>query len=269
MTKKIEQEASTQLEKQLGKLSSSDHRPKLLLVFALMLFSYAFYMKPLPQNPDFYNFADTLPVLGIPNFWNVVTNLPFLMVGLFGIWFLMKSPRKDSLPYWIYFGGVFLTGLGSSYFHWIPNADTLMWDRLPMTLAFSGFFAVLISSLVNRKWGFHLSWLLSIYGIVSVVYWRYTESIGQGDLRPYGLLQIGVLAYIPLTLVLYREKQKALVWVFAAFLAYVGAKFLEHHDHEVHSSLGAWIGGHPLKHLVAALATAFLAKWIVDSEKSA
>jgi hypothetical protein len=36
------------------------------------------------------------------------------------------------------FLGIFLTGFGSSYYHWNPNDDTLFWDRLPMTLCFNG-----------------------------------------------------------------------------------------------------------------------------------
>ncbi len=247
---------------------SLDRRPLILGVFALVLFSYAFYMKPLPQDPAFYNFADTALFLGVPNFWNVATNLPFLGVGLWGIWHLIRFPRPKNLSSWIYFGGVFFTGVGSTYFHWTPTPDSLMWDRLPMTVAFSGFFATLISVLVNRKWGYHLGWILSLYGISSVIYWRYTESLGEGDLRPYALLQAGILAYIPLTLTLYREQKKALRWVLGAFLAYAGAKILEFYDHEVFHILGV-CGGHPLKHLTAGLATWFLAMWILQTDRAA
>ena len=32
---------------------------------------------PVPQDPAYHCFADGRPLLGIPNFWNVLTNLPF------------------------------------------------------------------------------------------------------------------------------------------------------------------------------------------------
>ena len=36
---------------------------------------------PIPQDPSYHSFADTRTILGIPNFWNVISNAPFLFVG--------------------------------------------------------------------------------------------------------------------------------------------------------------------------------------------
>ena len=41
----------------------------------------------------------------------------------------------------VLFLGFFLTGIGSSYYHWDPNDGTLFWDRLPMTLSFAAILA--------------------------------------------------------------------------------------------------------------------------------
>src|SRR2546425_1171460 len=36
----------------------------------------------MPQSPEYHNFADQRPLLGMPHMLNVVSNLPFLVVGL-------------------------------------------------------------------------------------------------------------------------------------------------------------------------------------------
>ena len=38
----------------------------------------------------------------------------------------------------MFFLGLFLTGFGSGYYHWEPTNDTLVLDRLPMTILFAG-----------------------------------------------------------------------------------------------------------------------------------
>jgi hypothetical protein len=40
---------------------------------------------PIPENPDYHNFADHRTILGVPNFWNVISNTPFLLVALWGL----------------------------------------------------------------------------------------------------------------------------------------------------------------------------------------
>jgi len=44
-----------------------------------------FALPRIPQDPGYHNFADTRPWLGIPNFLDVASNLPFLVVGLLGL----------------------------------------------------------------------------------------------------------------------------------------------------------------------------------------
>jgi hypothetical protein len=42
-------------------------------------------LPPIPQDPSYHQFADQRTLLGIPNFWNVVSNLPFVLVGAIGL----------------------------------------------------------------------------------------------------------------------------------------------------------------------------------------
>src|SRR5690242_12297699 len=88
------------------------------------------FVPPIPQPQDYHHFADGKTLLGIPNFWNVVSNLPFVLVGAIGLWQVRELSAR------IFFLGVFLTGFSSSYYHWNPNDGGLFWDRLPMSVAF-------------------------------------------------------------------------------------------------------------------------------------
>jgi len=39
----------------------------------------------MPQDQSYHLFADCRAVAGIPNFWNAVSNLPFLAIGAAGL----------------------------------------------------------------------------------------------------------------------------------------------------------------------------------------
>ena len=74
------------------------------------------------QDQNYHQFADQRTLLGIPNFWNVVSNVPFIAVGAAGLRRFHHDPTTIVL-----FLGIFLTGFGSSYYHWNPNDGTLFW----------------------------------------------------------------------------------------------------------------------------------------------
>lgn len=99
----------------------------------------------IPQNESYHDFADQRSVLGVSNFLNVVSNLPFFLTGLSGLLFLTRKQstasrgsflhRFERWPYVMFFLGVTLTCFGSAYYHLSPNSDRLMWDRLPISIA--------------------------------------------------------------------------------------------------------------------------------------
>src|SRR5262249_21708612 len=49
-----------------------------------------FCLPPIPQAMSYHAFADDRTLLGVPNFWNVVSNLPFLIVGFLGLGWLVR-----------------------------------------------------------------------------------------------------------------------------------------------------------------------------------
>src|SRR5437667_12639658 len=50
--------------------------------------------EPVPQDISYHEFADRRTVLGVPNFWNVISNVAFLIVGIAGL----RAVRKGGTP---------------------------------------------------------------------------------------------------------------------------------------------------------------------------
>ena len=108
----------------------------LLVLAGLMAASLAVLvlLPKIPQDQAYHVFADQRALVGIPNFWNLVSNIPFVVVG--AGWARAFSRRSFCSS------AFFLTGIGSAYYHWDPNDGTLFWDRLPMTISFAAIFSL-------------------------------------------------------------------------------------------------------------------------------
>jgi len=198
---------------------------------------------PIPQSQIYHGFADRRTLLGIPNFWNVVSNLPFILVGALGLW----KVRRD-LSASIFFLGVFLTGFTSSYYHWAPNDWGLFWDRLPMTFAFMAILANVIEERVDERVGKLLLWPLVALGVLSLLIWMRVD-----DLRLYAWVQFFPCIALPLMFWLLPPKYTGTYYWFIAAGFYLLAKLLEHYDAAIYSALRV-MSGHPIKHVAAACA---------------
>ncbi len=229
----------------------------ILAVWAVVAIAILFLMAPIAQDPAYYKFSDIKPVFNIPNALNVLSNLPFLWVGLVGMLALSRENEltiveANKSAYYALFLGTALVAFGSGYFHWWPANHTLLWDRLPMTIAFMGLVSIIITEFISPDWGRRSLYPLLLLGIFSVLYWHFTEAGGQGDLRPYVFVQFFPVVAIPVTLALFpsRFSQVSAYWWLIA--SYVAAKVFEHFDPQFHQIFGV-ISGHSIKHLVAAL----------------
>ena len=220
---------------------------------------------PIAQDPAYHRFADGRALFGVPNFWNVASNLPFLFVGAVGLALSgrIASPALAT-HYRVLCAAIALVALGSGWYHLSPSNATLVWDRLPMTAAFMALLAAVISDRVSWALGRALLAPLVVAGIASIAWWVRTESAGAGDLRPYALVQFLPLLLIPLMLLASRGEGLAARPLWLALGAYVLAKLAEHFDALVLSATHL-TGGHALKHLLAALA----AWWIVRAFQGA
>lgn len=231
--------------------------------FALLAIVAVAFLPPVPQDPAYHDFVDQRTLYGIPNFWNVVSNVPFVLAGLLGLRLLSgQRPAPGGLPelrtaYRVFFTGVLLTGFGSAFYHLAPSNAALVWDRLPMTLAFMAFFSMIVGEYLSPGAGRALLWPLIVVGILSIVYWHMTERAGHGDLRPYGLVQFLPMVLIPMILLMFRSRLNGAVFLWAMIAAYVVSKITEYYDAELYAAIGA-LSGHSIKHIAAAVGTLFI-----------
>lgn len=230
-------------------------RPRLavLAVLAAVAVVAAFRHAPIPQDQAYHAFADGRALFGLPNVWDVMSNLVFLVVGAYG---LRRSPAANRPAYLTLCVGVLLVSLGSAYYHQAPSDGTLLWDRLPMTVAFMGLFALLLEERVTT---FKTLPVLVALGIASALYWRET-----GDLRPYILVQFLPLVLMPVILFLFPRKYLNGRMLMMAVIFYLVAKVLETYDRQVFSSFV--LSGHTLKHLSAGVASFFVIQAVPAKE---
>lgn len=213
-------------------------------------------LDPIRQPIGYHAFADSRSCLGIPNFANVVSNLPFLLIGIAGIRWVMRwdaalDPELQP-AYLVLFAGLIGTSIGSAYYHWAPTSQTLFWDRLPIAVAFMGLFAAVLGERLGPAVGRALLLPLAGYGAASVIYWDATD-----DLRPYAIAQFFPLLTIPILLALFPARFMRGGDLLMAIGCYAVAKGLEEFDRGIFN-LGEFVSGHTLKHLMAALGA-----WIV------
>ncbi len=203
---------------------------------------------PEPQDPAFHDFADQRLFLGIPHFADVTSNLPFLLVGVAGLWLGQRGRLTGAgVARPVFFAGVALVSVGSAYYHWRPDNGSLVWDRLPMTVGFMAMLAALLGESVNEKLGRHLLFPALLIGFSSVLYWHRYD-----DLRFYRWVQQMPLLVILVLLAFFRSRYSHQWLMLVAMGCYLLAKLSESHDREVLSFTQGVIGGHALKHLLAA-----------------
>lgn len=230
-------------------------------------------LDPIPQDPHYHQFADQRTFFGIPNFNDVMSNAGFALTGLLGLALttgrrqrqMFRDPA-DALPYRAFFASVALISLGSAWYHWAPSNESLFWDRLPMSMTFMALCAAVIADRINSKFATASALaLLMAMGAATVLYWRWTESIGAGDLRFYAFVQFYPILLLPVVLWLFPQRRyTAAGYLLGMIGVYALCKVAEGLDHQIFALLGGTVSGHTLKHLVAAVATWVLALMLLE-----
>ncbi|MGH8051228.1 MAG: ceramidase domain-containing protein [Arenimonas sp.] len=232
----------------------------LILVIGSLIF--LMMQAPIRQDQTYHAFIDVRSMCGIPNFYNVISNLPFLLVGLAGSIFCCREASGQSKTAWlIFFIGIGLVGFGSAYYHLDPSNQRLLWDRLPMTIGFMGSFTALLGELVEARLTKHLLFPSILVGIGSVLVWHWYD-----DLRLYVWVQFMPLLVVPALLLLYRGRYSHLYLLMLALVFYFLAKMLEAFDAQIFSLLQEGMAGHAIKHVFAALGSAMIL-WMLRVRK--
>ena len=260
------------------------HLPTLIggltLVSAVILL---LFYGPITQPAAYHHFINSREWIGIPNAADVLSNASFIIAGGLGLWrtaataldlramsiagglapALAGTPRGLALPATpvdllciaVFFTGVLLTGPGSAWYHLNPNNYTLLWDRLPMAIAFAGLVAAIVTDRVRIRSITAIATLagLVLLGILSVLWWYFGElaSPGQGDLRLYIVVQYGaLLSAMALAFTPGRLYGRSLLALACGL--YILAKVLESADAQIFHATGQFTSGHTLKHIAAA-----------------
>ncbi|MES2324070.1 MAG: hypothetical protein V4633_17570 [Pseudomonadota bacterium] len=225
-------------------------RPPLALYAAGLLIIGMALAGPIVQPANYHHFADARALFGIPNAADVLSNIGFLLAGVYGL-ALMWRARLRNAGFALFCVSLLLTAFGSSWYHLAPDDARLVWDRLPIALACAGLLGAVVQQAYPRV---TLVAPLAIFGALSVFWWART-----GDLRPYLLLQLAPLVLIPLL----QWQSGASVGQRRAFgvaiFLYVLAKVFELGDLESFKALGI-LSGHTVKHILAALAAVLIVR---------
>ncbi len=218
----------------------------LLAVLFLPLIALVAAGEPIGQDPGYYGFADQRAFFGVPNALNVFSNVPFLLVGLMGLRIAVRAQAARTC--WaLHFAGTALLCFGSAYFHWEPNDVTLMWDRIPMTVAFMSLFVAMLSEHIDKNIEHRLLAPALVAGVGSVLWWAYS-----GDLRLYVWVQFAPLLAIPVLIIFFKGQHSHRHYLIFGLGFYVVAKLAERWDQPIFDATRHWVSGHSLKHILAA-----------------
>jgi hypothetical protein len=221
---------------------------------------------PIPQCPSYHDFADRRPCRGIPNCSDVLSNICFVFAGAVGTVVVVGRKSQQTLfedpwekgPYIVFFVGAILMAIGSGYYHLSPDNGRLVWDRLTMTVVFGSLLTTVIAERKSLAMARRLFVPLLVLGAASVWYWSWSEQLGTGDLRPYGLVHFGSMALIVVLIALYPAHYGGTGYLAAMLVAAVIAKICEAADKKIFA-VGNVVSGHTLKHFAAAAGVACMA----------
>lgn len=223
-----------------------------LLWAALALLVLAVFGPVLPASAHQHSFGDQRTLWGLPCAFDVLSNLPFVVAGVWGLVMLQRlrgvaldaATRATATLFCV---GLLCTALGSAWYHGRPDDAGLLWDRLGMAVAFAGMLGLAVASRVSERAGWTLAAAVLAAGPLAVAVWART-----GNLLPWAVVQIGGMVVV-LALACLPQRAGALALNLSAVIAWYGAaKLFEAADHAVFAATGQWVSGHTLKHLSAA-----------------
>jgi hypothetical protein len=226
----------------------------LLLLVCTCLMGAALLGPVITQPAGYHDFADQRVLWGLPFAMDVLSNLPFAIAGLAGIWLVGEAPLRalsnvQRAMAILFFAGLLLTAGGSIWYHWQPDDAGLAVDRAGMGVVFAGLLGLAAAGRVSGRSGVLLGLTVLLLSPIAIKVWSST-----GDVWPWGVLQFGGMALI-VWLAWLKARPGALDirlgWV---ILAYAAAKLLEMNDQAIFDLSGDLVSGHTLKHLVASLA---------------
>ena len=229
-------------------------RPEAILLAALLAaLALASWGPAVAQHDQYHAFADQRTWLGLPCAMDVLSNLPFALAGIWGLWTVGLKRGTPWDTRWalcaVFFAGLLVTAVGSSVYHWQPDNWGLAWDRVGMVGAFAGLLGMAAADRISTRSGVWVAGAVLVAGPLAVAVWY-----ASGNLLPWVVVQGGGMLLV-LALALRRPIPQAWGLPLLAVIAfYALAKFLELGDHAVYAWSHGLVSGHSLKHVAAAMA---------------
>ncbi len=248
--------------------TSSTNKFLIFVIISSMIIAPVLYViGPIYQPLVYHHFADFRTMFNIPNAMNVLSNVAFFIAGAYGIYQVQRTQRKHKAPsiygmYYVFFIAVALTTFSSGYYHLNPNNLTLFWDRVTISIATVAFMNAIILERIRFKFDMLIYFIFLILAALTVVYWEYTEMIGQGDLRLYGTVQILPVIVMIFMASRYPKVYPGIQYLVIAFLCFIAMRICEITDKPIFSLTTHIISGHTLKHIFAAVGVIFVALYV-------
>ena len=251
--------------------AGSTRRETLLAAAAGLALLLACFGPHVAQHAHYHAFADQRALFGVPYAMDVLSNLPFALAGVIGLvaWFSagrapvrnpLRNPLRNPDPTRhfaaLFFAGLIVTALGSTYYHLNPSDSSLAIDRLGMVASFAGMLGLAAAQRVSLRAGLATVLAVLLMGHSTVAVWAET-----GNLLPWAVLQGGgtvMLLVLAMCRPVAQTSAVALpsttVALLPVVLVYTLSKFLELADQPIFELTHQSVSGHSLKHAVAALA---------------
>lgn len=228
--------------------------PELALLAAGAALLLLAWMGPVVGEPAGYQqFADQRTLAGLPMAMDVLSNIGFAAMGLWGciaLWNALPVLRNvERAMAAMFCSGLLLTAAGSAWFHLAPDDAGLVIDRCGMAVAFAGLLGLAAAARVSERAGAWLGLAFLLLGPVAA-----RAALVTGNVLPWAVLQFGGVALV-LAMALRRPGfgELPIRWSLL-LLAYAVAKLLELNDASLFELTRQTLSGHTLKHMAAALA---------------
>ena len=76
----------------------SDYRLKIIVAIVVVAIIVVFSIDPIAQDTGYHHFADQRGLINVPNFFDVISNLAFVIVGVMGMRLIGSGRGTGGLP---------------------------------------------------------------------------------------------------------------------------------------------------------------------------
>lgn len=202
---------------------------------------------------------------------NVVTSLPFIAVGFSGARRLVAGSGRNAgrgrpkAPFVAFVLSLILVGAGSIFYHLFPSTEHLLWDRLPIAVCLAAFAcAIADTGGPDSRIGSALLLPVLAVSVSSVLYWHVSVTRGHENLFPYAAVQVCTVLWAGVSFFGRRTRHAGAGDLRWALAAYALGRIVELFQQQIYNKLGLDLG-HPLKHLLVALAVFLIVRALASS----